>query len=83
MTLTEQDRIDIIDLINRHGHLVDAGELDLVITAIDEHSVRVASKGIGIRGRRHGRQRRLRRRRHANSRRLADQQARGERGPRW
>ncbi|QUQ62618.1 nuclear transport factor 2 family protein [Kutzneria sp. CA-103260] len=28
MTLTEQDRIDIADLVNRHGHLVDAGELD-------------------------------------------------------
>jgi ketosteroid isomerase-like protein len=28
MTLTEQDRIDIHDLINRHGHLTDAGELD-------------------------------------------------------
>src|SRR5689334_21217940 len=27
MTLTEQDRIDINDLINRHGHLTDAGEL--------------------------------------------------------
>jgi ketosteroid isomerase-like protein len=28
MTLTAQDRIDITDLVNRHGHLVDAGELD-------------------------------------------------------
>jgi ketosteroid isomerase-like protein len=28
MALTEQDRIDITDLINRHGHLTDAGELD-------------------------------------------------------
>lgn len=28
MTLSEQDRIDINDLINRHGHLTDAGELD-------------------------------------------------------
>jgi len=28
MALTEQDRIDITDLVNRHGHLVDAGELD-------------------------------------------------------
>lgn len=28
MALTEQDRIDISDLINLHGHLVDAGELD-------------------------------------------------------
>ncbi|KAA8886204.1 nuclear transport factor 2 family protein [Nocardia colli] len=28
MVLTEQDRIDINDLINLHGHLVDAGELD-------------------------------------------------------
>jgi SnoaL-like domain len=26
--LTEQDRIDIGDLINLHGHLTDAGELD-------------------------------------------------------
>jgi len=28
MALSEQDRIDINDLINRHGHLTDAGELD-------------------------------------------------------
>lgn len=28
MALTEQDRIDITDLINLHGHLMDAGELD-------------------------------------------------------
>jgi ketosteroid isomerase-like protein len=28
MALTHQDRIDITDLINRHGHLVDTGELD-------------------------------------------------------
>jgi ketosteroid isomerase-like protein len=28
MALTEQDRIDIDDLINLHGHLTDAGELD-------------------------------------------------------
>jgi ketosteroid isomerase-like protein len=28
MTLSEQDRIDINDLINLHGHLTDAGELD-------------------------------------------------------
>lgn len=28
MALTEQDRIDITDLINLHGHLIDAGELD-------------------------------------------------------
>lgn len=28
MTLTEQDRIDINDLLNLHGHLTDAGELD-------------------------------------------------------
>ncbi|GGL14708.1 hypothetical protein Sme01_18580 [Sphaerisporangium melleum] len=28
MALSEQDRIDINDLINLHGHLVDAGELD-------------------------------------------------------
>lgn len=28
MALTEQDRTDITDLINLHGHLVDAGELD-------------------------------------------------------
>jgi len=28
MALTEQDRIDINDLINRHGHLTDAGEPD-------------------------------------------------------
>ncbi|WP_217281261.1 nuclear transport factor 2 family protein [Kibdelosporangium persicum] len=26
--MTEQDRIDITDLINLHGHLIDAGELD-------------------------------------------------------
>jgi ketosteroid isomerase-like protein len=29
MALSEQDRIDISDLINLHGHLTDAGELDL------------------------------------------------------
>lgn len=28
MGLTERDRVEIHDLINRHGHLVDAGELD-------------------------------------------------------
>jgi ketosteroid isomerase-like protein len=28
MELTEQDRIDISDLINLHGHLTDAGKLD-------------------------------------------------------
>jgi len=28
MALTEQDRTDITDLINLHGHLTDAGELD-------------------------------------------------------
>jgi len=28
MALTEQDRTDITDLINLHGHLADAGELD-------------------------------------------------------
>jgi ketosteroid isomerase-like protein len=28
VTLSAQDRIDINDLINRHGHLVDAGDLD-------------------------------------------------------
>jgi ketosteroid isomerase-like protein len=28
MALSEQDRIDIDDLINRHGHLTDAGKLD-------------------------------------------------------
>ncbi|MGC1285029.1 MAG: nuclear transport factor 2 family protein [Streptosporangiaceae bacterium] len=28
MALSEQDRIDIIDLINLHGHLTDAGDLD-------------------------------------------------------
>jgi ketosteroid isomerase-like protein len=28
MALTEQDRIDTTDLINLHGHLTDAGELD-------------------------------------------------------
>ncbi|NUP02400.1 MAG: SnoaL-like domain-containing protein [Nonomuraea sp.] len=28
MALSEQDRTDITDLINLHGHLVDAGELD-------------------------------------------------------
>ena len=28
MTLSQQDRIDITDVINRHGHLTDAGELD-------------------------------------------------------
>ena len=30
MALAEQDRIDITDLINLHGHLTDAGELDQV-----------------------------------------------------
>src|SRR3954467_2623924 len=29
MTLTDQDRIDINNLINLHGHRTDAGELDL------------------------------------------------------
>jgi ketosteroid isomerase-like protein len=95
MALTEQDRIDITDLVNRHGHLVDAGELDrmgdlftpdvvydvsdfglgslhgpaairdaalalgqanpvghhvtnIVITPVDEVTVWVRSKGIGI-----------------------------------
>jgi ketosteroid isomerase-like protein len=95
MALSEQDRIDISDLINLHGHLTDAGELDqagelftpdvtydlddfglgslhgtvamreaalalgdanpvghhvtnIVITAIDDRSARVQSKGIGI-----------------------------------
>lgn len=28
MTLTDQDRTDITDLINLHGHLVDTGDLD-------------------------------------------------------
>lgn len=28
MALSEQDRIDINDLINQHGHLTDAGQLD-------------------------------------------------------
>jgi SnoaL-like domain len=28
VALAEQDRIHITDLINRHGHLLDAGELD-------------------------------------------------------
>lgn len=28
MALTDQDRIDINDLINLHGHLIDAGQLD-------------------------------------------------------
>ena len=28
MQLTEQDRVDITDLINLHGHLADAGDLD-------------------------------------------------------
>ncbi|HUN36178.1 MAG TPA: nuclear transport factor 2 family protein [Trebonia sp.] len=28
MALAEQDRIHITDLINRHGHLLDAGDLD-------------------------------------------------------
>lgn len=95
MPLTEQDRFEISDVINLHGHLTDAGELDqagelftedvtydledfragvlhgtsavreaalalgdanpvghhvtnIVIAPIDEHSVRVRSKGIGI-----------------------------------
>lgn len=95
MALTEQDRIDINDVINLHGHLTDAGELDqagelfasdvtydvgdfgfgslhgtaavretalalgdanpvghhvtnIVITEVDDRSVRVQSKGIGI-----------------------------------
>lgn len=30
MALTEQDRIDITDLINLHGHFADTGELDRV-----------------------------------------------------
>jgi ketosteroid isomerase-like protein len=95
MALSEQDRIDINDLVSLHGHLTDAGELDqagelftpdvtydledfglgslqgtavmreaalalgdanpvghhvtnIVITAIDDRSARVQSKGIGI-----------------------------------
>lgn len=95
MALSEQDRADINDLINLHGHLTDSGELDraaelftpdvtydledfglgtlqgaaviraaalalgdanpvghhvtnIVITQIDERSVAVRSKGIGI-----------------------------------
>jgi hypothetical protein len=95
VALTSQDRIDITDLINLHGHLVDAGELDeagllfttdvafdaadfglgvlhgtaaireaalalgaanpvghhvtnIVITAVDDDSARVRSKGIGV-----------------------------------
>jgi ketosteroid isomerase-like protein len=95
MELPEQDRTDINDLINLHGHLTDAGKLDqacelltrdvtydlndlghgslhgtaavreaalalgdanpvghhvtnVVITAIDDRSARVQSKGIGI-----------------------------------
>ena len=28
MALTEQDRTDITELINLHGHLTDAGKLD-------------------------------------------------------
>jgi ketosteroid isomerase-like protein len=28
MTLAEQDRVRITDLINLHGHLIDAGDLD-------------------------------------------------------
>ncbi|MEU9835198.1 nuclear transport factor 2 family protein [Streptosporangium sp. NPDC048047] len=28
MTLTVEDRVTITDLINRHGHLTDAGDLD-------------------------------------------------------
>lgn len=32
MVLTEHDRIDINDLINLHGHLTDAGELDRAST---------------------------------------------------
>jgi ketosteroid isomerase-like protein len=95
MGLSEQDRIDISDLVSLHGHLTDAGELDqagelftpdvtydladfglgslhgtaamreaalalgdanpvghhvtnIVITAIDDRSARVQSKGIGI-----------------------------------
>lgn len=96
MELREKDRADINDLINLHGHLTDAGELDeaselftsdvtyeltdfglgplhgaaavreaalalgdanpvghhvtnIVITAVDDRSARVQSKGIGIR----------------------------------
>lgn len=60
MALTELDRTGITDLVNRHGHLTDAGELadlaelftrdvtNIVITEIDDHSARVRSKGIGI-----------------------------------
>ena len=95
MALTEQDRIDVNDLINVYGHLVDAGRLDeacglltpdivydvsdvglgplrgaaavrdaafalgdanpvghhvtnIVITEVDDRSVRVRSKGLGI-----------------------------------
>jgi hypothetical protein len=95
MALTEQDRIDITDLIHLQSHLVDTGELDqagelftpdvtndlndfglgslhgtaaireaalasnntnpvghhitnIVITQIDDHSVRVQSKGICV-----------------------------------
>jgi SnoaL-like domain len=95
MTLSEKDRHDIEDLINLHGHLTDAGELDrvselftpdvvydvrdfglgtlrgtdalrdaalalgdanpvghhvtnIVLTPIDDHAVRVRSKGIGV-----------------------------------
>jgi ketosteroid isomerase-like protein len=95
MALTEHDRADITDLVNLHGHLVDAGELDaagelftadvvydlsdfglglvrgtaavreaalalgeanpvahhvtnVVITAVDEDSARVRSKGLGV-----------------------------------
>lgn len=95
MALTLQDRIEITDLVNLHGHLTDAGELDqagdlftadvtydladfglgavhgtaalraaalamgsanpvghhvtnIVITQLDDSSVRVCSKGIGI-----------------------------------
>jgi len=95
VALTEQDRVDITDVVNQYGHLVDAGELDrlgevltpdvvydvtdygfgalhgtaavrdaalalgqgnpvghhitnIVITPVDQDTVRVRSKGIGI-----------------------------------
>ncbi|MFD1048144.1 nuclear transport factor 2 family protein, partial [Kibdelosporangium lantanae] len=95
MPLTDQDRTDITDLLNLHGHHADAGDLDrmcelftpdvtydvadfglavlhgttalkeaalalgdanpvghhvtnIVITQIDDHTVRVRSKGIAI-----------------------------------
>jgi ketosteroid isomerase-like protein len=56
MALTDQDRIDIIDLISPHGRLVDTDEAnpvghhvtDIVITELDDGSVRVRSEGIGV-----------------------------------